>query len=476
VITHDDALRLSENVLKLTSARTAAVRLMHTVQSLTELASGRVRRTNDGDKLWLSFIGSYGEERGTAVMHTNQVDDATLRTLVQSAEILGEGFIGSDAPLTVHQWNEQDAYAPVTIWRDPTAQALQTARRTAIPLILDPARRGNHAISGFLGVTAQADVVLTKAGISAYSRETDSELALTARSADTGNTGANRDVRVSGWSGAATRDFAQLDPARIVTEAVDLCERGKNPSAVEPGRRTAILAPTAVVHLMRFFAFHFSGFYSDIGETGFSKVPGQKRGNKWKQQLFDRRVTVTSDPSDVEGGFCPWFGPGLASHPTTWVDRGVLTSLSYGEQALLHRKPYQEMPLGFRLHGGDTTVEQMVASCDDGVYVHRFSSVDTLDWRSGMMTGVTSDGCFLVRHGKIERPITNLRFLMSPFHVLANIIAIGPTHRAAYGYAPWTRQEENRGAGVSHDWPRRPMVVPPLMVRDFNFNATADAV
>jgi predicted Zn-dependent protease len=93
-----------------------------------------------------------------------------------------------------------------------------------------------------------------------------------------------------------------------------------------------------------------------------------------------------------------------------------------------------------------------------------------------MMTGVTRDGCFLVRKGKIERPVKNFRFLVSPFFLLNNLVAMGPTHRAAFGYAPWTRQEENHALGISHDWPRRPMVVPPLMVREFNFNALNDAV
>src|SRR5205085_399679 len=105
----------------------------------------------------------------------------------------------------------------------------------------------------------------------------------------------------------------------------------------------------------------------------------------------------------------------------TWIADGMLKSLCTGVGSLGHGKAYAWMPFGFRLHGGDTTLEQMIAQCDDGIYVNRFTDVDTLDWNSGTMTGVTSDGCFLVKKGKLDRPIKNFRFLTSPFFVLNNI-------------------------------------------------------
>jgi predicted Zn-dependent protease len=97
-----------------------------------------------------------------------------------------------------------------------------------------------------------------------------------------------------------------------------------------------------------------------------------------------------------------------------------------------------------------------------------------------MCTGVTRDGCFFVKKGKIDRPVKNFRWQASPFFVLNNIIAMGQSHRTAFGYSPWTQQEQGHGmpdAWVGMlDWPRRPMVVPPLMVRDFNFVALIDAI
>ena len=81
------------------------------------------------------------------------------------------------------------------------------------------------------------------------------------------------------------------------------------------------------------------------------------------------------------------------------------------------------------------------------------------------MTGVTYGGCFLVKNGKIEKPVRNFRFVDSPWFFLNRLIEIGTSERTALGYSPWYG-----------DWPVTPTIVPPVMVREFNFTALADAI
>jgi predicted Zn-dependent protease len=88
---------------------------------------------------------------------------------------------------------------------------------------------------------------------------------------------------------------------------------------------------------------------------------------------------------------------------------------------------------------------------------------------------VTRDGCFYIKNGKIEKSVKNFRILESPHFALNKLLALGPTGRTAFGYAPnaWLSHDI---WNVGMDWPRRPMIVPPIMVRDFNFSALADSV
>jgi predicted Zn-dependent protease len=127
-----------------------------------------------------------------------------------------------------------------------------------------------------------------------------------------------------------------------------------------------------------------------------------------------------------------------------------------------------------RVSGGETSIEQMIAQCEEGVYVNRLSGMSNVDVKTGLVTGVTRDGCFYVKNGKIEKSVKNFRILESPHFALNKLLAIGTTARAAFGYAPKAQGDILWDAYT--DWPRRPMIVPPMMVGDFNFASLADAV
>jgi len=472
VLTREQTLALSKKIMAMSASDDVRVYISHSVRSVTELATDRVRKVDDGEMFRVGIFVNFPDELGLEYIETNQLDEQSLRELVARADALNAAIPTRHEKWGLPWWDEQDSYPPVKLWHEPTINALNGAKNGIIPSIVDTVRKGQCHASGFIGIVAKANAVLTHAGITAFCEETDSEVCVTARPGDASTTG---------WSGVAARDWSTIDPVRVAHEATEISLRNQHPQAVEPGRRTAILGPAAVVQLMRWFVLHLDGDPSDRGLRAFSKVANQEKGSRWHEHMFDPRVKVTSDPMDPAGGFRPWFANGLVSHPTTWVADSALKYLAYGSGSLAHGKPYAELPFGARLEGGTTTLEQMIAQCEEGIYVNRFSSVDNVDWHSGLLTGVTRDGCFLVKHGKIDRAVKNFRFLTSPFFVFNNIIAVGPTERAAYGYTPWTRTEKfsipwDVFGEEFFEWPRRPMIVPPLMVRDFNFNALIDAV
>jgi len=472
VITREQANALTKQIMTMSSSTNVTVYIEHRVQRVTRLAHDAVQTTDNGDTLSIALITRVGDAVNGHVFETNQLDEPTLRALVARADAIArESSPGVAEQLHVRTWNTQDAYRPVQLWHPSTVTAMHTAQETAVPAILDTVRRAQLRASGFVGLVARASAVLTTDGVTAFHEETDSEIAVTARPSD-GTT--------SGWSGQAARDWSTIDPVRVATEAADIARRNQNPRALEPGRRTAILGPAAVVQIMRFLALHFSADQSTIGNTGFSKVPRQQKGARFNQRVFDSRVHITSDPADRDGGFVPWGGwDGMANPPMSWIEQGVLKNLAYSvTDAMYHGKSYAELPFGLRMDGGPMTVEQMIAQCEEGIYVHRLSSVDVVDMPSGMLTGATRDGCFFIKHGKIDRPVKNFRFLESPFFMLNNLMALGPTQRAAFGYAsPTERELDISGKWRSFfDWPRWPMIVPPMMVRDFNFSALIDAV
>ena len=85
------------------------------------------------------------------------------------------------------------------------------------------------------------------------------------------------------------------------------------------------------------------------------------------------------------------------------------------------------------MNAGDTTVEDMIASVDRGVYVTRFHYVNVEDPMQVILTGMTRDGTFLIENGRLSRPVRNLRFTQSALEALSHVGAISAKRQLCGG-------------------------------------------
>jgi hypothetical protein len=464
VMTKEQLLSLGHRILRMTTLDGVNVNVEHTARVVTRMANDRVLSSDDGDILRIGLaMGIYPT---FVELRTNQLDDTALLAGVQQCEALLRGFpwIGSETWVK-HETRLQETPVSVRLWHDATVAAMTTTRGTVVPEILEMVNGAQLRAAGFLGLMARAEaIVLKQDGVLFSHEETDGEITVTARS---------RDGRRSGWGGQTARDWSTIEYMSAAQQAITMATLCGAPVAVEPGRRIAVLAPTAIVQIFRYLGNQFAARPTDEGRTALSKAPPPKGGNKLRQQVLDSRLTMSSDPADPDGGYRPYFdfGQEHATPPMTWVKDGILVNMAYDPAYAMDRgKSYAQNPYSLRMSGGSTTVEQMIAACQEGIYVNRFSDVRMVHRESALVTGVTRDGCFLIKDGKITKAVKNFRFLESPFFFLNNIEALGVPKRAAFGYTPPTR-----GEGI-RTWPRPPIVVPPMMVRDFNFSALSDAI
>jgi predicted Zn-dependent protease len=351
---------------------------------------------------------------------------------------------------------------------------MSTVEAAAVPALIDTFQAAKMPGAGFVGLTACSTLLMQQDGLLAFNRETDSECTVSAWSPD---------GRASGWFGQASRDWSAVHPTSIAAEAIEMAKRATNPSAVEPGRRTVILSRFALAQMLRHLAPQFDAYQTNVYSSTALAVRGDPaRPNKIGRPIFDPVINIRSDPADPLGGFTP-FGDmtsdwtAMPTRAVSLVERGMLRDLAYSiYYGLEEGKPFSQNPWSMRVEATVgtplLTVEQMIANCEEGIYIHRLSDVTEIDRVTGMQTGVTRDGCFLIKNGKIERPVKNFRFIESPFGILNRIIAIGKSERTAFGYTTQTNTEPQ----YASEWPRRPLIVPPLMIRDFNLTALSDAV
>jgi predicted Zn-dependent protease len=87
---------------------------------------------------------------------------------------------------------------------------------------------------------------------------------------------------------------------------------------------------------------------------------------------------------------------------------------------------YGPLALGISMAGGDAgSVDDLVDAVGDGVYVTRVHYLGIVDPRGGVLTGMTRDGTFRIRDGKIAEPLVNLRFTVAVPNMLADVPALG---------------------------------------------------
>jgi predicted Zn-dependent protease len=183
------------------------------------------------------------------------------------------------------------------------------------------------------------------------------------------------------------------------------------------------------------------------------------------------------DPSDVGFG-TPFDREGTPRRRVPLVERGVARSVLYDRtyasragtsstgSALL---PGLGAPGGVGATslalgaGSAASVDELISGVERGLYVCRLHYVNgLLEPRRAVMTGLSRDGCFLVEHGRIARPVGNLRFTDSLLEGLARCDAMTRTRRAVPTWwsdagafvAPAVRMRAFRFNGKSQERPR----------------------
>ena len=405
------------------------------------------------------------------MVELDRLDDATLKEAVQVLEKrLAELQPSEDARMELLP--KQD-YLPAATWSEATytmsTQQLSEAARMSVDPVVDA--QLDAAGYGELGATARA--VFNTRGLNAYATATGAMYSETVR---------NEAGTASGWAGRAHMDWAMLDPTTLSKTALERCIKSANPSAVEPGRYTAILDPDIVGRMMSFAVEAMNRDEAETNKTVYTLTPphGNQRGtSKIGMPVFDRAITITSDPGDPDCGYIPFDPDGTPYAKTTWVEKGVLKALAYdrayakkylgSETALLN-------PQAFRVSGGETSLDEMIASTERGIYVTHSTGLGIDDDERLTLTCVTRDGLWLIEHGKLTRPIKNLWINDSPMVVFNQIAQIGPAVRT-YGavrqiLGSVLRDLPSRALNDGHT----PIVAPSMKVKDFNFTRLSEAI
>jgi len=441
----EESRRICERVLELSGADQARVNLSSAADGNTRFAQNQMSTSGDILNATLAVSSAFGRRVASAT--TNRFDDDSLRRVVETSEALAR--LAPEDPEYLGELGPQD-YPESRSYYDSTADLAPEARAEAIAAVTEPAAREGLISTGFLVHRAGASAVGTSAGLFSYTTDSRVNFTTTVRT---------RDATGSGWAGTSVNDWNELDTGALGRVAMDKAVRSREPRAVEPGRWTVILEPTAVGNMVGLMVNAMGARGADEGRSFFSQPGG---GNRIGQTFLDERVTIHSDPSDPRVHSTPFNSEGLPNRRETWIRNGRLENLVYDRfwAERIGKEP-SGFAAGWRMEGGSDTVDGMIRSTERGLLLTRFWYIRAVDPRTILFTGLSRDGTFLIENGRISHPVRNLRWNESPIFMLNNIEMIGEPVRISSG----------ESAGLTPA-----VVVPPLKVRDFTFTSLSDAI
>jgi predicted Zn-dependent protease len=462
VLSRAEAEALAKRVLGFAKADDTRVTIRSGARANTRFAVNQISTAGDNLDTVVTVLSSFGKRGATAT--TNKLDDAALQRVVAKSELLAR--LSPEDPEAMPELPPQ-TYQESKGWSDATAQLDPAARALAIDKIAAPARSAGLVSTGYLESRGTAVGIANSKGLFAYGRNTEAVLTTTVRT---------EDGQGSGWGGSAHWDWSRIDAAALGATAIKKANMSREAVAIEPGRYTVILEPTAVGNLVQLIAGALSARNADEGRSFFTKPGG---GNKIGMKVVDERVTLLSDPLDPDTYGNPFTGEGLPLERTVWIENGVVKNLSYDRYWAQKqgKKPNAGGGgggfggggggggfgggAGLKMSGGDASIEDLIAGTERGILVTRFWYIRAVDPRTILYTGLTRDGTFLVEKGKITRAVKNFRFNESPIFMLNNLEAMSRPIRVS------ASESGNTGQAI---------VVPAIRTREFSFTSLSDAV
>ena len=449
ILSKEEAKKIIDKVLALSKSDEMSVGLSGARTGNIRYARNSVSTSGETTDLSLSVTSVYGKKSGTSTI--NEFDDASLEKTVRRAEEIAK--LAPDNPEYVPMLGPQK-YLETNSFSQSTADINPDFRAQAAFDSIDPCSKKNLTAAGYLEDSSGFSAMGNNKGLFGYNKATSVDFSITVRTAD---------GKGSGYVARDYNDVSKLSSKSATEVAMQKAMASANAKALEPGKYTVILEPTAGVDLLQNMMRSMDARNADEGRSFLGKKGG---GTRLGEKLFDERVNIYSDPQNLEipgspfGGGGGRFGggggggsDGRPQEKVVWVENGVVKNMYYSRY-WAEKKGVKAIPppSGFIFQGGTESLAEMIKGTEKGILVTRLWYIRAVDPQTLLYTGLTRDGTFYIENGQIKYPVKNFRFNESPVIMLNNLESAGKPIRAGGN------------------------LVPPLKIRDFTFTSLSDAV
>jgi PmbA protein len=459
MLAFNQAADVFDRICKLSSADEVEVLFSGGRFALTRFANNTIHQNVAEENAIVSVRTVFDGK--TARATTNKFDDESLRSVVRASESLAKVQQRDPDLLPIPDARDADGTEKSVRATQPSRYFERTAaitpemRAEGVRKIVNLAEQHKLTAAGVFSGGESSEAIFNSRGLSRWHTQTSAEISVTMLGGDS-----------SGWQKANSPDVSNLEPLTLAEMAAKKAVDSAHPHEVPAGKYTVILEPAAVLDIVGFLFWDYSGM-AVLDQRSFLT-------GRIETKLFGANITIWDDVAHPLQSGSPHDGEGVRRQKVELIKDGVVKRLVFARATAerMKRSEYKdkvgpvagtghgfplpnevgEMPLNivFAAPHDPRSVEQMIASTERGILVTRLWYIREVDPYEKIVTGMTRDGTFLVENGRVQFGVRNFRFNESLISMLSNVEAMSVPVRAS--------GEE------SFD-----MVVPAMKVRDFNF-------
>ena len=458
MLTRERAQEIFDQLRKHTSSDELELLIGGGAFALTRFANNGVTQNVAEENYSLSVRVNF--DGRTARATTNKTDNESLRRVVAQAEALAR-VQQSDPDLLPMPTAQEvaaaaaDSPAPPNRYFENTAANTAADRATQVDRMVAAGKKHGLTAAGTYSSGKQVEGIFNSRGVAQWHQQTQAESSITMIAANS-----------SGWQKANAPNADDFDATQLAEIAAEKARLSANPREIPPGKFTVILEPAAVLDLVGFMFWDYSGLALLDQRSFLNKRVGT--------QLFGPEINISDDAYHPLQAGLTFDGEGMRRRRVPLIESGIPRRVVYSRaSATLMKKsemasqvgPVEVTGHGFPLPNemGEApmnivfappkdpkSVNEMINTTERGILVTRLWYIREVEPYEKILTGMTRDGTFLVENGKVVCGVRNFRFNQGLIHLLNHVEALGTPVRAS--------GEE------SFD-----MVVPAMKVRDFNF-------
>ncbi len=284
---------------------------------------------------------------------------------------------------------------------------------------------GDMPVYGFF-TSAVAEVALASStGLAVNQRMTDATALVVAAAED-----------CSGYAEQTAWRADEIDPAAVARQAAEKAERTRGAAELEPGVYRAVLEPYALADLLEYFS------HDSLGALGLLEERSYLSG-RLGERAFDEKISIADDALDPRGLPKAFDFEGTPKQRVELVENGIVRgvvwdrataaqardgAVSTGHAGPIESRDWGPLPYALSVAPGEAgSAEELAELVGDGIYITRLHYLGVVHPREGVVTGMTRDGTFRIRNGKIAEPLVNLRFTVAVPELLGEVFALTRT-------------------------------------------------